>query len=239
MNHKITHPTPPPIRPNDGFSHLLALSRLRALNWQPSAVYDIGAFHGQWSREAAQIFPGAKYLLFEANADNAVPLAQTGYPHFLCALGSEDGAERPFFVAQSAIATGASLYRESTAHYTDENCARRTVVTTRLDSLVALEKLKPANLIKIDVQGAELDVLAGAPVALKSCEVLIIETSLLRYNKAAPLFGDVVAALNGLGFKCIDICEIHRAGPGSIFQLDLMFARDDVYRLCNAALGLP
>lgn len=237
MNYKISYSMAPP-RPPDTFSHISALQRLRALGWQPRTVYDIGAFHGQWSKDAAQVFSAAEYILFEANADNESQLKTSGRRYFIVALAAEDGAERSFFISKNVIATGASLYRENTAYYSDANHLVRKTSTARLDSLIAAQKLNPADLIKIDVQGAELDVLAGAKDAVGRCDVLVLETSLLNYNKGAPLFGDVVAAVHQLGFKCIDVCEIHRIGPGLIFQMDLLFVRDDLYRRYHSAAGL-
>jgi FkbM family methyltransferase len=201
-------------------------------------VYDIGAFRGEWTRRGSQIFPTANFFLFEANQDNEAHLQQGRGKYFLTALAAKDDDERAFYTSRNAVGTGASLYRENTDAYADENLVVRKVRTMRLDSLVASNKLKHADLIKIDVQGAELDVLAGAAEAIKHCEVLIVEMSLLNYNRAAPLFGDVVSAINLLGFKCVDICEVHRIGPDLIFQMDLMFVRPALYEKYYSASGL-
>ena len=117
------------------------------------------------------MFPQASFVLFEANADNAVHLAGghlSGHRHFTVALSAQDG-EKPLFLPRAGDATGTSLYRENSAHYDAGNLVVRTVATARLDTLVAAEKLPPANLIKIDVQGAELDVIAGA----KTCALAL------------------------------------------------------------------
>lgn len=220
------------------FSHLTALERLRSLGWQPRTVYDIGAFHGQWSFEARRVFPEAEYVLFEANIDNEAQLRTGGWRYFIVALAAEDGSQRPFFVPKHAIATGASLYRENTEFYRDANLLTRTAATARLDTLVAAQRINPANLIKIDVQGSELEVLAGARDAVGRCDALILETSFLNYNKGAPLFGDVVSAVNQLGFKCVDICEIHPIASGVIVQIDLLFVRNDLYQRYYSAAGL-
>ena len=136
------------------------------------------------------------------------------------------------------VRSGSILPLRPMIQHANENLDMRKAVTARLDTLVAKKKLNHAQLIKMDVQGAELDVLAGAEDALKHCDVLIVEMSLLNYNKGAPLFSDVVAAVSQLGLKCVDICEIHRLGPGLIFQIDLLFVRDSLYRKYYSAAGL-
>src|SRR5262249_20228404 len=154
------------------------------------------------------------------------------------ALASEDGLVQTFHLPQSGIATGASLYRENTIYYADANLRTREVTTARLDTLCALNALNPPDLIKIDVQGAELDVLRGGQATLARCSVIIVETSLLKFNRGGPLFGDVVGEISRLGFKCVDICEVHRMPSGMAFQVDLLFVNDALYSALNAALGL-
>ena len=53
------------------------------------------------------------------------------------------------------MATGVSLYREKTVHYSDELVRVETVKTRRLDALAKEYNLPPPDFIKLDVQGAE------------------------------------------------------------------------------------
>ena len=185
-------------------------------------------------------FPQASFVLFEANADNAVHLAGghlSGHRHFTVALSAQDG-EKPLFLPRAGDATGTSLYRENSAHYDAGNLVVRAVATARLDTLVAAEKLPPANLIKIDVQGAELDVIAGAKTALSRCEALIIELSLASYNKDAPLIGETLPAITQLGFRCVYICEFHRAPAGNVLQADLLFVKPALFEAMGKRRGL-
>jgi FkbM family methyltransferase len=216
-------------------SHRNALLRLRALGFVPGTVYDVGAYRGGWTRLAAEVFPETTFVLFEANADNATHLS--GLRHFTVALSAEEG-EKPLFVPREGDATGTSLFRENSAHYDAGNLMIRAVATVRLDTLIAAERLPPADLIKIDVQGAELDVIAGAKTALSRCEALIIELSLAGYNKDAPLIGETLPAVTQLGFRCVDICELHRAGAGNVLQADFLFVKPALFAAICKASGL-
>jgi len=71
-------------------TEIVALRRLKATGWQPRSIYDIGALRGDWSKEAAEVFPAAEYFLFEANADHERDLKSRGYRYFIAALGAED-----------------------------------------------------------------------------------------------------------------------------------------------------
>src|SRR5438105_899402 len=180
------------LRPPPMFSHEQTLQRLASLKFAPRAIYDIGAFHGYWTKAARKVFPDAQYVLFEANAENAPKLDQSGERYLIAALAGEDRAEKPFYLPKHAVGTGASLYREQSEHYAGDNARAVTVTTRRLDALVAEHHLPSPDLIKLDVQGAELDVLAGAAGILQSTSALIAEVSLLAHNEAAPLVADVI-----------------------------------------------
>ncbi len=216
-------------------SHRNALTRLKAQGFAPATVYDIGAYRGGWTRLAADVFPDAAFVLFEANADNAAHLEAAGLRQFTVALAAADG-EKALFLPRQGDATGTSLYRENSAHYDAGNLVVRNVATARLDSIVAAERLPPADLIKIDVQGAELDVIAGAKAALAHCRALIIELSLASYNKDAPLIGETLPAVTAQGFRCIDVCELHRSPAGGVLQADFLFVKPELFEaLCGAA----
>jgi FkbM family methyltransferase len=216
-------------------SHRNALLRLKALGFAPATVYDIGAYRGGWTRLAGEVFPKAAFVLFEANEDNAAHLSPLR--HFTVALSAQDG-EKSLFLPREGDATGTSLYRENSAHYDARNLVVRKVATSRLDTLVAAERLPPADLIKIDVQGAELDVIAGAKTALSRCEALIAELSLASYNKDAPLIGETLPAITQLGFRCVDICELHRAPAGNVLQADFLFVKPALFAAMGKASGL-
>ena len=219
-------------------SHRNALARLKSLGFTPGVIYDIGAYRGGWTRLAAEVFAQAQFVLLEANRDHAGELAATGRRHVIAALGAQDGGTRAFHVPRRGDVTGASLYVESTAHYAEANLQVREVETVRLDTLVAREKLPAPDLVKIDVQGAELEVLAGAPETLRDAQALIVEVSLVDYNKGAPLIAEVIAALDRLGFKCADLCEVHRNDRNFVLQLDLLLVWPPLFAKYGEAAGV-
>lgn len=225
-------------RKAEKLSHRNALMRLQSLGFAPAVIYDIGAYRGGWTRLAAEVFPRAQFVLFEANRDHAGGLAATGRRHVIAALGATDGGTRAFHVPRQGDVTGASLYIENTAHYAERNLQVRGVEIVRLDTAVAREKLPPPELIKIDVQGAELEVLAGASATLRAVAALIVEVSFVDYNKGGPLVAEVIAALDRLGFKCADLCEVHRNTRNFVLQLDLVFVRPPLFAKYGQAAGV-
>jgi FkbM family methyltransferase len=206
------------------------------MGFMPKVIYDIGAYRGGWSKAASEVFPAAEFVMFDANADNEPHLAATGRRYVITALSSEDAAAKALFLPQTGDSTGTSLYIENTSHYAKENLQVRTVPTMRLDTIVAKQGLPRPDLVKLDVQGAELDVMKGATDALSNCGAMVLETSFVTYNKSAPLIADVIAALDRNEWKCVDICELHRTDNGVALQVDLLFVKPVLFeKFCSAA----
>ena len=205
------------------------LQRLKALGFSPEAILDIGAYEGEWMRMAKTVFPESKVLMVEAQPEKDPVLDATcktfdGSVEYLIALlGQSNQKAAPFFQMHTpAGSTGSSLYEEQTSF------ERRMISLPmhRLDDLLAQRPPTRFPFIKLDVQGAELDVLRGGSKALNGAEAVLLEASLLEYNKGAPQFAEVVAFMNANGFVVFDILDCFRAKRDVLFQSDIMFVRE-------------
>lgn len=87
---------------------------------------------------------------------------------------------------------------------------RLNVETLTLDYACERFNLGYPDYLKIDVEGAELDILSAAPRALHHCSAIKVETSFLEQRKEQPLMHDVVAYMVDQGFVLADIRDIHR-----------------------------
>jgi FkbM family methyltransferase len=74
------------------------------------------------------------------------------------------------------------------------------VVLTTLDRWLDDGPVDNVHVLKLDVQGAELDVLEGAERALRTVRLLEVEVELNPIYDGQPLFGDVDRFLRALGF---------------------------------------
>ena len=105
---------------------------------------------------------------------------------------------------------GNSYYKENeevnpeTVNYFNET-HRRRLKTVTLDAVRRLKNFPPPDMIKMDVQVAELDVLKGAVETLSTVKHVILELQVVEYNKGAPLKDAVIAYMDTQGFDCLGI----------------------------------
>ena len=82
------------------------------------------------------------------------------------------------------------------------------------------------QLLKLDVQGSELDILRGGTKALEAAEIVVLEMSIIPINRGAPDFKEVYAFMDSHGFSITDIASfIRRPMDDALVQMDVIFAR--------------
>ena len=121
----------------------------------------------------------------------------------------------------------AHLYLRNKLHIQENN---KKIKSSKLKDEIPNEfKNYKNNLIKIDVQGAELKVLEGLDEFINNFEVIILEVSIHQYNKDAPLFDQVLNFMIKKNFKLYDIFDLKRLGNDKSFllQFDCIFVRND------------
>jgi len=184
-------------------------------SFRPGGIIDVGANVGDWARSAAEVFNCPIHMI-EAQPDLEVELQKTGFPYTIALLGPEPRTSVPFYLS----GTGSSALEELTGFEKNETVlSMRTLDDLQLD-------LPPPLLLKMDVQGFELEVLKGASETLRRTEVILSEISLIPYNAGAPLMHEVVGYLADREFLPFDICGgWRRESDGALAQTDLIFVR--------------
>ncbi len=199
------------------------LAHLRGLGVVPATVVDVGVASGTPDLYAA--FPEARLLLVEPMAEwraTLAPLvAERGGRLVIAAAGAAPGSRE---LAVHRVPACSSLVGERSGD--GASVETRTVDVVTLDDVVAQAGLPGPYVLKVDVEGGELEVLRGAPSVLERCEVVLLEVSLFELNAGAPQFADVVAELHRLGWVPYDLYGGHvRPLDGALAQLDVAFVK--------------
>jgi FkbM family methyltransferase len=203
------------------------LARLRKMGVEVRRFFDIGGSDGEWSWHISQDFPQATFDLFEPLADQVAEYSDTlkktlQNPRFRVhkiALGSE--------CKRSSMSVYPDNPRGSTAlesaAVTDE-AKNVEVQMLTLDRAVDQFRLPLPHVIKIDTQGCELNILAGARETLPGVSALVLECWLMRsYGPKTPLLLEVANFLRQFDFYLWDFGGEWRDDKGVLGAQDCVF----------------
>lgn len=186
-------------------------------------IYDIGAHIGKWTEMMSTRLPNTEFVMFEAFPEHKNLHAPEKFQYLNIPLHKEDNIELKFFInKKSRHTTGNSFYRENTENYNDDDFI--TLKTKKLDTVISEHNLKLPDVIKLDTQGAELDVLLGASNALKYAKIVLCEMSIYPYNKDGVKFSSVNDYLIDQGFLPIGFEDINYSA-NVLLQVDMIYIK--------------
>lgn len=202
-----------------------ALEVLKNNGFEPSIVLDIGVAKG--TPALYNVYPNSYYYLIEPlvefEKDIQDILQKIKGEYILAAAGSYTGEIK--INVHTDHLDGSSIFKESMGEEADGD--ERTVQILRMDDILKTKVDKQSILIKLDIQGAELEALNGCRDFLDNVEVIIMEVSMFQFMKDAPEFFDVVNYMKNINFVVYDIIfGWNRPLDNALGQVDLVFVRE-------------
>ena len=198
-------------------------------------VFDVGAFQGEATRRYAELFPAAEIYAFEPYRPSFEALSTkfSKVPRIHCvnAAVSLSRGEATFYV-NGAPATNSLLPRPSSGrrYFSPEAVTRGTITvpTIRIDDFRAEHSVPVPDILKMDIQGMELEALRGAEETLKSGGVSLIfsEVTFVAHYEGGVLFDQLTAYLRERGFTLFNVYELHSASIGQLRFGDAIFMAD-------------
>lgn len=195
------------------------------LKYQAKIIYDIGACTLVWAKFAKTVWPDAKVYLFDGTDTLGFLYEENNYEYNIGVLSGVSGEEVDFY--QSNVSpSGNSFYKENNKHswaadiYYQENTVKR-VKTQTVDEVAEKRGFYPPDLVKIDVQGCEVDILTGMKNTLKTCKHLIVELQHIEYNIGAYIHTYSIPFIESLGFKLVTPLFCNNGPDGDYHFLNL------------------
>lgn len=197
------------------------LTRLKQKDVEINSVLDIGAYHGDFVKLIKHIYPKVTSLMIECNEQKEERLKKVG-DYKIALLGKQDDEIVDYYHCLEEFQTGNGIYKENSPFkFTVE---KRNTIT--LSTLLGSDK--GYDFIKMDVQGAELDIIKGGLPIIKNSKYLLLEMQLLMFNKGAPRIEEVISYLHSIGFKFIDIFDFIYEGSQDLIQIDGLFINGNI-----------
>ena len=196
-----------------------AMGVLKHHGFSPATVFDIGVAYGTFPLYRA--FPDAFYHLIDPAQESLAYMRRLSR-RLRCeihavALGDHDGE------AAFEVRADIQEFDAARGNGAATRASHRPRAAAALRPLFGGPIARPA-LCKIDVQGAELMVLAGMTGRLADIDALVVETSTIATVKGGAEVEGVVRFLGDHGFVLADIIGLRRRPlDNATAQLDLLF----------------
>lgn len=196
-----------------------------------ATIVDVGANVGQFTLLATALFPRARVIAFEPLAGPAARFARlfAGNARIMlhrAALGPAD-AKASMHVSRAADSSSLLPIGGLQAEIFPgtEEVGTEQVTVAPLERFVAAADIVAPALLKIDVQGYELEVLRGAAPLLDRFTWIYVEASFQRLYEGQALAGEVAGFLGRHGFVEAGRYNLMRDAGGREVQADFLYGR--------------
>jgi FkbM family methyltransferase len=198
-------------------------------------VLDIGANEGQYGKTLREAGYAGRIVSYEplSSAYGVLKQVAAADPlwvlHERCAIGDRDGVIT-IHIAGNNVSSSVLPMLETHAMAAPESryIGQEEVPLRRLDDLAAphLEKAR-SSYLKIDTQGFEAAVLAGAPKVLSQVQAIQLELSLVPLYEGQKLWDWFIDELKSSGFSLWTMLPgFVEPRTGRTLQLDAIFVRE-------------
>jgi len=209
-------------------------------------VVDVGAFHGHYSVNAAMSYPNAQILAFEPFSVSIDEFKKNTRAFsdriklFECALSDSEGES---YLNLTSTEAANSISKQTPEHARQNphvvEVGQEKVLVRTLDNVLDAHKLtdKYIDILKIDVEGFELNVLKGAKKSITKSRFIIIEISLARdlSIKNQAVF-EIFSMMKEQGFSLYNLIDLYPLEkPEShlgIAQFDAIFKNTLIEDIC-------
>jgi FkbM family methyltransferase len=193
------------------------------------SIIDIGANRGQFALIARNYYPNANIISFEPleepaktfrhifNSDSNTLLYENAlgpiHKKMEIHISKQDDSSSllPISGLQNDIFPG-TAEKET-----------RTVEVKTLDEILSVDSIKQPALLKVDVQGFEIDVLKGCESLLPLFEYIYVECSFVELYVGQSLAHEIISFLRAFKFALTGIYNLSYSKQGFPIQGDFLF----------------
>jgi FkbM family methyltransferase len=211
-------------RPSEGLDPFFSL--LQKLGFAPKHILDVGANRGIWTRTAIKHFPNARYTLVEPQdhlKSHIQDLLDRGCKiQWINAGAGDKSGTMPMSISHR---DDSSTFVLADRHGHSTGSQQIIVPVKTLNEIVAAGSAGMPEMVKIDAEGFDLKVLAGASDLLGKTDIFLVEAMVCAsYENSAA---EVIHFMAGAGYRLFDITDLNRSPRhGVLWLCELAFLRN-------------
>jgi FkbM family methyltransferase len=199
---------------------------IKTMNFTPQHIIDVGANHGNWTRESLKHFPNAHYTLLEPQ-DWLKPSFQDildKYPkvsYHAAGAGAQEGS----FLFTIADRDDSSSFRYNAEEAKTKGLQQKEIPVITLNSLIGKEDKPFPDLVKIDAEGMDFAVLDGASQLYGTTEVFMVEAAVGNKEFKNSLLS-MSQYMDEKGYRLFDFTDLNRPfEPRILWLVEMVFIR--------------
>ena len=196
-----------------------------------STIIDIGANRGQFALAARKCAPNARVVAFEPLATAATTFRNVFKQDLevtlhQAAIGLEVGKSTIHVTAADDSSSLLPLSPLQERFFPGTEEIRTEIVKVgRLSNYVLPEQIMPPALLKLDVQGYELEALRGCEDLLGRFSYVYVECSFVELYTGQALVDDIIAWLRDRGWRLSGVHNMTYDRDGRSIQADFLFEK--------------
>src|SRR5262245_48191461 len=197
---------------------------VKSRGFAPKHIVDVGASHGIWSRAALKYFPGAYYTLIEPQAwlqKDSNDILARGKAKWISAGAGDKSGTLPLWAHNHDVC---STFTYAPEQPRSEGGRIIEVPIVTLDEVVRASAAPFPDMVKIDAEGFDLKVIAGASTLLGKTDIFILEATICAPGLENTL-ENVLLTMTHAGYQLIDVPGVLRTKDGFASTCNLAFLR--------------
>jgi FkbM family methyltransferase len=199
-----------------------------------SRAWSTCAHRGQFTQFAVGLYPAARIFAFEPQPAPYAALARIAAPQarirtFEAAIGPRAATVHMHLIRPD---DSSSLLAPTDLQRTIFGTAERGAIAVQvapLDAFITAADLTPPALLKLDLQGFELEALQGCAPLLDRFAAVYVECSFVRLYAGQALADEVLGHLRAHGFRLAGVYNLIRDRARRAVQADFLCVRRRTY----------
>lgn len=205
-------------------------------NDEQLVIVDGGAFHGHFTKALYRKLSRSRFLLFEPSPKSFQRLLRNFHnnPALICenlAIGAASGLAQ-LHLNKSSLTNSLKFTSNTSKIYHGDLC--QTIDTCEvgvcsLDQYFSQSDLSYPDIIKLDLQGGELDAINGGTRCLSHARIVLCEVQFVKLYDGSALFSELNAKLEALGFQLFQIFDLASdRSSGRLLFCDALYVRPNL-----------